>query len=208
MAKMMEDMTCAGFASALASKESVPGGGGAAAYAGALAAALDGMVARFTTGKRAYADVEEDIQRIIGESDKACMRMMELVDEDAEGFFPLSQAYAIPRDDPGRDEVLERCTKQAIEAPFAMMRVACQVIRLAEELFKKGSKMLISDVGCAAALARASLEAAALSVAVNTSALRDGEYAKRINGECKEMLAEYPSRAQAVVDGVMDMTLA
>jgi formiminotetrahydrofolate cyclodeaminase len=57
------DLTVRDFADKLFSKDAVPGGGGAAALAGALGAALDGMVCNLTTGKKAYAAYETDIQK-------------------------------------------------------------------------------------------------------------------------------------------------
>ena len=59
----LTNRTCESFAEVLASKESVPGGGGAAALVGALGVALCSMVGNFTTGKKKYAEYEEDIQR-------------------------------------------------------------------------------------------------------------------------------------------------
>ena len=56
------DKSCREFVEVLASKEPVPGGGGAAALAGALAAALANMVGSLTVGKKRYAAVEEDIK--------------------------------------------------------------------------------------------------------------------------------------------------
>ena len=58
MTEKMMDRTCTDFAAVLAAKESVPGGGGAAAYVGALGVALCSMVGTFTTGKKRYAAVE------------------------------------------------------------------------------------------------------------------------------------------------------
>ena len=54
-------LSCASFASELASRKPVPGGGGAAAYVGALAAALCSMVGNFTVGKPRYVAVEADV---------------------------------------------------------------------------------------------------------------------------------------------------
>ena len=53
------------FINALASKEPTPGGGGASAMIGSVAAALGSMVANLTTGKKKYEQYQEDIDRIL-----------------------------------------------------------------------------------------------------------------------------------------------
>ena len=201
--KLMEG-SCEEFASLLAAKKSVPGGGGAAAYVGALAAALCSMVGNFTTGKKRYAAYEADVQRMLLEADGVRERLIELVDEDAEAFYPLSQAYGIPKEDPKRAEVLEAATKNACKGPVEMMRQTCHAIELLEEMCEKGSRMLLSDVGCGALFARAALEAASLNVFVNTKSLADRVFAEGLEAECDQMLEEYCPRAEAVEKKVMD----
>lgn len=203
MAERLTDRSCASFAEVLAAKESVPGGGGAAALVGALGVALCSMVGNFTTGKKTYAAVEQDVQRMLAEATDVRLRLLQLVEEDAEAFYPLSQAYAIPRDDPRRAEVLEEATKQACSAPVEMMRQICHAIELLEEMGEKGSRMLVSDVGCGALLCRAALEAASMNVFVNTKTLGDRAFAERVESECDAMLAEYLPRAEACAASVM-----
>jgi formiminotetrahydrofolate cyclodeaminase len=195
--------SCEEFARVLAAKEAVPGGGGAAALVGSLAVALCSMVGHYTSGKKAYASVEEDIARMLDEAERLRLRLLELVDEDAEAFYPLSQAYAIPRDDPRRSEVLEDATKAACAAPVEMMRYLCKAIELLEEMGEKGSRMLLSDVGCGALLCRAALEAASLNVFVNTKTMADRAFAESVEAECDALLAEYGPRAEACAAAVM-----
>ncbi len=204
MNESMMDASCRDFAAQLAAKESVPGGGGAAAYVGALGAALCSMVGNFTTGKKAYAEVEADVQDMIGRADAVRLRLLELVDEDARAFEPLSRAYGIPKDDPTRASVLEEATKAACKPPLEMMRQTCRSIDLLEEMGRKGSKMLLSDVGCGALLARAALEAASINVFVNTKALADRAHAAALESECDIMLATYVPRAEEVAADVME----
>lgn len=199
----LTDKSCASFAEVLAAKESVPGGGGAAALVGALGVALASMVGNFTTGKKRYAEVEGDIQRMLADAEAIRVRLIELVEEDAEAFFPLSQAYGIPKEDPTRAEVLESATKNACAAPVEMMRQIAKAIALLEEMGEKGSKMLISDVGCGALLCRAALEAASLNVFVNTKTLKDRAFAEETEAECDALLAEYGPRAEACAAKVM-----
>lgn len=198
---MMDDLTCTQFTQDLAAKQSVPGGGAAAAYAGALAVALGSMVANFTAGKPRYAAFEEDIQRTLTDSERIRTRLVSLVEEDARAFEPLSVAYGIPKDDPNRAATLEKATKGAVEAPLKMMRQIADAITILEELGEKGSRMLLSDVGCGAALAAGALRAAALNVFVNTKALQDRAFAEAINAEAEALLQNAP-RADALYDEV------
>ena len=203
MGDKLTQMTCEDFAGALAAKEAVPGGGGAAALAGALAAALCSMVGNFTAGKKTYAAVEEDVQAMLAKAEAARIRLLELVDEDAKAFLPLSEAYAIPRDDPSRAKTIEDATKAACAAPFEMVEQIGKVVVLLEEMGQKGSRMLVSDVGCGALLARAALEAAAINVFVNTRTLQDRDFARSLENEVVAHVDEYAPRAQSCANRVL-----
>ena len=117
----LTDLSCTAFADALAAKASVPGGGGAAALTGALAIALCSMAGNFTAGKKKYASVEEDVQRILAQCEALRIQLLDLVDADAKAFEPLSKAYAIPRDDPSRAQVMEEATLIWGTAPIHLM---------------------------------------------------------------------------------------
>ena len=203
MDERLTERSCASFAEVLAAKESVPGGGGAAALVGALGVALGSMVGNFTTGKKRYADVEDDIRRMLADGEAIRLTLLELVEEDAAAFYPLSQAYGIPKEDPTRAQVLEDATKNACAAPVEMMRQIARAIKLLEEMGEKGSRMLLSDVGCGALLCRAALEAASLNVFVNTKTLADRAFAESVEAECDALLAEYGPRAEACAAKVM-----
>ena len=110
--------TCREFVSALASSAPTPGGGGAAALCGAVGAALCGMVASLTTGKKKYADVESEIQQLLKSTNTLHDKLLDQVRADAEGFQPLSRAYAIPREDPTRAAVLQSAAETACTAPL------------------------------------------------------------------------------------------
>ena len=119
MASELTKMSCEDFASVLAARQPVPGGGGAAAYVGALGVALGSMVGTYTSGKKSAAAYEGDIRRMLLAAEDIRVRLVALVDADADAFYPLSQAYAIPKDDPTRADVLESATRNAIVGPMA-----------------------------------------------------------------------------------------
>ena len=204
MSEKLVDKSCQEFAAELAAKVSVPGGGGAAAMVGALGTALCSMSGEFTAGKEKFADVEDDIQRMLAEATTIRERLIELVDEDAEAFFPLSKAYGIPKEDPTRAETLEKCTKDALAGPLEMVRQICKAIDLLEEMAAKCSRLIVSDSGCGATLCRAALEAAAMNVFINTKSLNDRAYAEEVEGEVDALLGEYIPKAEAVAASVME----
>ena len=180
----------------------VPGGGGAAALVGAVGTALGAMAGNLTVGRKKYAAVEEDIRAAVKRAEALQKRLLELVEEDAAGFTPLSRAYAIPKDDPSRGRVLEDATAAACRAPAEMMALCCASIELLEELLEKGSAGLVSDVGCGALCCAAALESASLNIFVNTQTLQDRSMAAHLDAQADTLLCEYLPRARRVADEV------
>ena len=170
---------------------------------GALGAALCSMVANYTIGKKKYAAVEEDVKAILARAEELREKLLALVEEDAAAFEPLSRAYAIPKDDPGRDEVMERCLRAAAAPPMELLRLSRRVIELHRELLDKGSVMVLSDVGTGAALCGAALRGAALNVRVNTRLMRDRAYAEAMDLEVDRLVEENWDVAETVFEDVL-----
>lgn len=200
--KKLTDLSCTAFAEVLASKAPVPGGGGAAALAGALGVALCSMVGNFTTGKKKYAAYEEDVQRMLAEGETLRARLLELVEADAAAFEPLSRAYAIPKEDPTRDAVLEEAALNACKAPMEMVSCCGEALLLLEEMLEKGSRLLLSDVGCGALLCKAAMESAAMNVFVNTGSLQDRAVAVGMERQVDETLEKYLPMAERIAASV------
>ena len=196
MAEMM-DRSCREFVAALASNAPTPGGGGAAALVGAVGTALGNMVGALTVGKKRYAGVEEEIRALMAECDSLQSALLDQVAADAECFAPLARAYSIPKDDPGREAALEEATLNACTAPLEIMRLCARAIECAAQFAEKGSRLALSDAGCAAILCKAALQAASLNVFINTGALRDRTAADELNARANGYLAAC-ERADAV----------
>ena len=142
------EMSCADLAEALAAKQPVPGGGGAAALTGALAAALCSMVANYTVGNKKYADVEDDVKRLLTQADIERVQLLQLIDEDAKAFEPLAEAYKIPKEDLNRADIIEGATADAARAPREMMFRICNVIALLEQLDFVPCAAVAHSFGC------------------------------------------------------------
>lgn len=194
----MNDLTINQFLESLSSEAPVPGGGGASALMGGLSAALCSMVAALTTGKKKYAEYQGDIERILDDTANIRSEMQVLIEKDAEAFEPLSKAYGIPKEDPKRAEILEDALREACSAPLEILRVACKIVPILEELTVKGSKIVISDVGVAAIACQAAIQGGVLNVYINTKLMQDKEYAKEINNEAEQICREFIGRCESV----------
>ena len=194
------------FVEVLASKEPVPGGGGASALVGAVGCALGNMVGSLTVGKKKYADVEADIIALKEKADKLQAELLNLVDEDAKAFEPLAKAYGMPKETEEekaeKAKVMEAALKTACGVPLEIMKKCCEAIELIEEFAAKGSRLALSDAGVGAAFCKAALYGASLNVFINTKAMVDRECADKFNKEAEDMMAEYGARAEEVFDKV------
>ena len=159
------------FTAQLASAQPAPGGGGAAALAGALAASLAAMAANVTAANPRYADRHDALATLAASCDAQRTTLLALIDADAAGFLPLQRAYAIPKDDPTRAARLADAAHTACLAPLAMLEHCEQVALLLPAALSTASPLLHSDIGCAAALCSAAAEASELNVLVNTGLL-------------------------------------
>lgn len=186
------------FTTVLASKDAVPGGGGASALVGAVGIALGNMVGSLTVGKKKYADVEADVLDLMEKGDALRVRMLELIDEDAECFSPLAQAYSIPKDHPERDEIMERALQTACGVPLEIMKTVCDALDLIVGFAEKGSRLAISDAGVGATCCKAALQGASLNVFINTKSMKDRECAERLEAEAQEMLDKYGPLADEI----------
>ncbi len=192
------------FTELLASKAPVPGGGGASALVGAVGIALGDMVGELTVGKKKYADVEADVRALMDRAQDLRRRLLDCVEKDAVAFEPLSRAYAIPKEDPSRDEVMEKCLHDAAQVPLEIFDLACEAIEIERDFAEKGSKLVISDAATGAAFCRAALEGAAVNVKVNTRLMKDRAYAEAIDEHIDEALPRYRALAEAVFGSVYE----
>jgi len=195
--------SCEEFVQVLASKEPVPGGGGASALVGAIGTALCSMVGNLTVGRKKYAAVEADVYKILDKAKNLQGRLIDLVDEDAKAFEPLAKAYSIPKDEPNRAALMEEVLQKACMAPLEMMRCCCESLDLLAEILEKGSVTLVSDVGVGSVCCKAALVGASMNIFINSQSLADKSTAESIENEADSMLEKYCTVADEISNEVM-----
>ena len=198
----MTQESCRRFVEVLASNAPAPGGGGAAALVGAIGTALGNMVGSLTVGKKKYADVEAEIIELQKKCDALQTELLDQVEADDKGFVPLAKAYGIPKDDPNRDAILEDATITACGVPMHIMELSCQALEYIQVFAAKGSRLAVSDAGCAAVCCKAALQAASLNVFINTKSLKNRTVAEEMNTKANGMLEKYGAVADEIYQSV------
>jgi formiminotetrahydrofolate cyclodeaminase len=163
----------------LASREPIPGGGSAAALAGAMGAALVAMVAELSIGR---ADATDHQAQLIDLREGAVGRqsaLLDLAEEDAAAYAAVVTARRMPKDDNPQREARARMLRTAMvaaaEVPLRTAQVAAEVLAMAKRIAPIGNQNAVSDAGVAAQLASAAVRAALLNVRINLPHLAAGE---------------------------------
>ena len=163
------------FLEALASADPTPGGGSAAAQAGAMAAALVAMVARLTVGKKKYADVQAEMETLAAAADSLRAEFTAAVKADAAAFDQVISAIKLSKgtakQESARKKAIEKATLEAARQPLHVAGLAVSALELALNAARLGNSSAVSDAGTAGALAFAALEGAGLNVRINVHAL-------------------------------------
>lgn len=177
----------------LASGDSTPGGGSAAALTGAMGAALLCMSARFTVGREKLAAFEAVAQTAITEGETLRAELQTLVELDAEAFAQYGAAMALPRstdeEKAVRAAAMQTATRAAAAVPLAIARASVGTLRQAAALAEACNPYLVSDVAVAAYLAFAALRSAEVNVRINLASLKDADAVAAMNAELAALLA-------------------
>lgn len=194
------------FLSDLASSKPAPGGGSAAAVAGALAAALSSMVANLTVDKEDYVDVSEKFERVLDRTDELRYEFLEAINEDIAAYTKVMDAYKAPTETEeqkrGRRQAIQDALKGATEPPFKMAELAIEVLKLSKECAVAGNTHAVSDAGASAILAEATVRTALLNVDINLSSISDEDFVAE-NTEKRERLTRQARESSEEVVGIM-----
>ncbi|MFF5210199.1 cyclodeaminase/cyclohydrolase family protein [Streptosporangium sp. NPDC000396] len=178
----MRDEKISDFLERLADRVPAPGGGASAALHAAQAAALVGMVARYSTGEK-YAQHETAVNLILARADELRGGALQLAEDDAAAFTAVTDAYRLPKateeEKAARSEAIATALVDAARPPVRVIEVAGLVVELAERLLPIGNRNVITDVAAAAEAARAAATTARVNVEINLGGIKD----ERIRGE-------------------------
>jgi methenyltetrahydrofolate cyclohydrolase len=155
------DQPVRGFLDQVAARTPAPGGGGAAAVTGAMAAGLVAMAARFSARQLPSAGDVAD------QADELRRRLAQLADIDARAYAAVLDAGRQPGDGGRRRERMREALLGAAHVPLEIAGIGARVARLAVRVAEDGNPNLRGDAVTGAVLAAASARSAACLVDIN-----------------------------------------
>ncbi|WP_055531219.1 cyclodeaminase/cyclohydrolase family protein [Streptomyces graminilatus] len=200
----MRDEKISDFLARLADRVPAPGGGASAALHAAQAAALLGMVARYSTGEK-YAAHQADIERITTETDELRAVALQLAEDDAAAFTAVTDAYKLPKDTDeakaARSAAIAKALVGAARPPAEVIAAALVAVEFAEELLPIGNRNVITDVAAAAEAARAAATTARVNVEINLGGIKDEKVRAELVAEAAKV-DDIANRAEQVTAAV------
>jgi glutamate formiminotransferase/formiminotetrahydrofolate cyclodeaminase len=202
MNERLVERTLRAFSDDLASSAAVPGGGSAAAYAGAMGAALAAMVGRIAERK----ETTEATTALIAEADNLRADFIRLVDDDSAAFARVSEAMKMPKasDDEkrARTDRMQSALLGASRVPLEVAKTSRRLLDLCERTVERAATATISDVGVGAFLAETALRGAALNVMINLASVKDAEQVKTLSEDLDRAVDGADAQRKRITDFV------
>jgi formiminotetrahydrofolate cyclodeaminase len=211
--KLVQSMIQQSFAdliASLAAKTPTPGGGAAAAMAGCMGAALFQMVVRFSRGKKANLDRDQDLQRAEEQLGLQLQRLLPMAERDCRSFDLVSTAYGMPKGTDAekalRDRAIQEAMVGAMVVPEETLCMVRDVFVTMQNVVGCVGKAIASDLASGASLLLAAAEGAFLNVRINAAYLTDRELAALTMaraGAVRDEVRLYQQTIATVVDGML-----
>ena len=186
-----EGVTLGGLLDEVQSGSPTPGGGTVAALAGALGAALVGMVANLTIGKKNYAGVQDEMKEARAEAERLRRALTGLMRRDSQAFERVLAAVRRPQGTPAEAEerarALVEATWEATRVPLETAEACAEVAGWAARMVFRGNANAASDGAAAAALAQSAAYAALCNVQINLKNLPDGADKETVRTRVQEL---------------------
>nr|WP_246627482.1 cyclodeaminase/cyclohydrolase family protein [Paenibacillus solanacearum] len=198
------------FVTAAASSAPTPGGGGVAAVACALGAAMGAMTAKLSVGPK-FREWEARMEQAARRLDAIAADCERIAAGDADSFREYMKALKWPNGSPEekerRKQAIAAAATRATEVPLELISLCDDTLQWIDEMKEGANPNVLSDLGIGAVLAEAAAQSAWLTVQINLPAIRHVQMRQRFAAEAEErmsLICERKKAVQAMVHGRLE----
>lgn len=200
------DMVLIDLLDAFSSNEPYPGGGSAAALAGALGVSLLIMAAGVARTRTGAPEEAADLAEASAALRPVRDRFADLIDADSEAYQAVIAAMRLPKqtdtDKAERSTAIEKALRGATETPLETMRACREALRASVVVAGNASRNASSDVFVAVELLAAVVRGAGVNVDTNIAALKDAAFTAQARTERERLEAEGLADARRAKDRI------
>ena len=199
------DLSSRSFSDEVSRETPAPGGGSVSSYVGALGTSLGGMVANLSCNTRGWENKVDIFSEKAYEINQLREKLLSLVDEDANSFNSIMEAYKLPKDSEGnkqiRSKAIKDATLYAAQIPLNIMVESYKSYEIIEFLAKDGNQNSLSDSGVACLCVHTAIHGAYLNVRIN---LKDATGGEDIMKKADKILKDSHSKKEKIMKLVED----
>ena len=199
------DLSSRSFSDEVSRETPAPGGGSVSSYVGALGTSLGGMVANLSCNTRGWENKVDIFSKKAYEINQLREKLLSLVDEDANSFNSIMEAYKLPKDSEEnkkiRSKAIKDATLYAAQIPLNIMVESYNSYKIIEFLAKEGNQNSLSDSGVACLCVHTAIHGAYLNVRIN---LKDATGGEDIMKKADKILKDSHSKKEKIMKLVED----
>jgi len=199
------DLSSRSFSDEVSRETPAPGGGSVSSYVGALGTSLGGMVANLSCNTRGWENKVDIFSEKAYEINQLREKLLSLVDEDANSFNSIMEAYKLPKDSEEnkkiRSKAIKDATLYAAQIPLNIMLESYKSYKIIEFLAKEGNQNSLSDSGVACLCVHTAIHGAYLNVRIN---LKDATGGEDIMKKADKILKDSHSKKEKIMKLVED----
>jgi len=204
---MLRDTAISDFCELLSSGTPAPGGGSTAALEGALGAALIGMVATLTVGRKKYAEHEPLMIECMHQAEELQLQLLDIIDRDTEAYNSVTAVFSMPKesddDKAARNVAMHSALIACTLTPFEMMQCALEALELIDNMLGRFNENAVSDLGVAALSLKAATQGAWLNVLINLGGIKDEAFVAECRRKCEAILQKALPLADRIYCGIL-----
>ncbi len=202
----LQDLTLKDFLEKTAANEALPGGGSSSALNGAIAAALTGMMAKLTIGKKNYTDVEDQMKKVVEEMEESRLHFINDIDRDADAYGLVMEAYKLPKETDEqktlRSEKIQEAMKVASLVPMEVAERGYSMFDTIIETIRKGNKNAVTDGMVGLMACRTGVMGALFNVRINLAGINDSAFVEGLSEKCDRIEKEILAKEREMIEWV------
>ena len=180
------------FLAELKSNSPAPGGGSAAALAGAIGAALGIMVGNLTVSSEKYTECHKQASQLIEQLEEKLASLERYVDEDTQAFTQVMLAYKLPKSTDEekalRSQTIQQAMQSASQLPMKVATICMEVLEMSGRMLEIGNINAASDAAVAGRLAHAAMWSAIYNVKINLGSIKDQHFVADMNKQVNSVV--------------------